>query len=90
MTSSVDSWTPTSDTTTTHTIEKMVVEGPDVWALYTVEGTHRGPLRGVEPSGRMVRYPIVAMYQVADEHITEADFVSDDLRMMRQLGAVAT
>jgi steroid delta-isomerase-like uncharacterized protein len=71
-----------------HTIEKLVIDGPDVWALYTMAGTHRGPLRGVEPTGRKVRYPIVAMYQVDGEQITEADFVSDDLRMMRQLGAI--
>jgi predicted ester cyclase len=42
----------------------------------------------MEPTGKQVRYPIVAMYRVARGLITEADFVSDDLRMMRQLGAL--
>ncbi|MHB8188592.1 MAG: ester cyclase [Dermatophilaceae bacterium] len=69
-----------------HTIEKLVTDGDNIWALYTMTGTHRGPLRGVEPTGRQVRYPIVAMYQVAGDLITEADFVSDDLLMLRQLG----
>ena len=71
-----------------HTIEKLVTDGDNVWALYTMTGTHRGPFRGVEPTGRQVRYPIVAMYRVVGELITEADFVSDDLRMMCQLGAL--
>jgi len=61
-----------------------------IWALHTMTGTHRGPLRGVQPTGRQVRYPIVAMYRVANGLITEAGFVSDDLRMMRQIGGVST
>lgn len=56
--------------------------------LYTMTGVHRGPLRGLEPTGKQVRYPIVATYRVDDGRIMEADFVSDDLRMMRQLGAL--
>ena len=69
-----------------HTIEKLVTDGDSIWALYTMTGTPLGPLRGVQPTGKQVRYPIVAMYRVADGLITEADFVSDDLRMMRQVG----
>jgi predicted ester cyclase len=57
-----------------------------VWALYTMTGTHLGPLRGIQPTGRTVRYSIVAMYRIADVLIVEADFVSEVLRMMRQLG----
>jgi len=62
----------------------------NIWALYTMTGTHLGPLRGVQPTGRQVRYPIVAMYRVAAGLIVETDFVSDDLRMMRQIGGVPT
>ncbi|QDZ13704.1 ester cyclase [Humibacter ginsenosidimutans] len=69
-----------------HTIEKVVVDDDELWALYTVAGTHLGSLRGMEPTGRQVRYAIVGMYTVHDQLITRADFVSDDLRMMRQLG----
>jgi len=71
-----------------HTIERLVTDGSNIWARYTMTGAHLGPLRGMEPTGRQVHYPIVAMYRVADDLITEADFVSDDLRMMRQLGAI--
>ena len=69
-----------------HHIEKLVTDGENVWALYTMTGTHRGPLRGMQPTGRTVRYSIVAMYRIADGLIVEADFVSEELRMMRQLG----
>ncbi|MEJ3653256.1 ester cyclase [Actinomycetes bacterium KLBMP 9759] len=72
-----------------HHIDRIVCNGDDVWALYTVTGTHSGPLRGVQPTGKRVEYSIVAMYQVVDGLITRADFVADDLRMLRQLGAVA-
>jgi predicted ester cyclase len=57
-----------------------------VWVLYTVTGTHLGPIRGVQPTGKRVGYSIVAMHQIAEA--TRADLVSDDLRMMRQLGAL--
>jgi predicted ester cyclase len=71
-----------------HHIEKLVTDGENVWALYTMTGTHRGPLRGMQLTGRSVCYSIVAMYPVVDGLIAEADFVSEDLRMMRQLGQV--
>jgi len=60
-----------------HTIAKLPTDDDNIWARYTMTGTHRGPLRGVEPTGRRVRYPIVAMYRVSDGLITDADFVSD-------------
>jgi len=69
-----------------HIIDKLVTDGDNIWALYTVTGTHRGALRGIKPTGKQVRYPIVAMYRVVNGLITEADFISDDLRMMRQIG----
>lgn len=71
-----------------HDIQDIMAEDDRVWALYTVTGTHRGPLRGMEPTGKSVSYPIVGMYRVRDNKIVKADFVSDDLRMMRQLGYV--
>jgi steroid delta-isomerase-like uncharacterized protein len=71
-----------------HTIEKLVTEDDNIWALYTVTGTHLGPLRGMEPTGKQVHYSIVSMYRVASGLIAAADFLSDDLRMMRQLGAL--
>lgn len=67
-------------------MERVVADGDNLWALYTVTGTHRGRLRGMDPTGKRVRYPIVGMYRVRDALITRADFVSDDLRMMRDLG----
>lgn len=72
-----------------HIIEKLVTDGHNVWVLYTITGTHRGPLRGMAPTERSVRYSLVAMYRIEDERILEADFISDDLTMMRRLGAVA-
>lgn len=71
-----------------HHIEKLVTDGENIWVLYTMTGTHRGPLRGMQPTGKQVCYPIVAMYRIRDGLIQEADFLSDDLRMMRQIGAL--
>lgn len=38
-----------------HTIVNVVSDHDNIWALYTVTGTHRGPLRGVAPTGQKVR-----------------------------------
>jgi predicted ester cyclase len=71
-----------------HAIDKLVTDGDNIWAVYTKTGAFRGLLPGVQPTGRQVRYPILAMYQVAGDLITKADFVSDDLLMLRQLGVL--
>ena len=51
-------------------------------------GAYLGPICGGQPTGKRVQYPIGAMYRLAGSFITAADFVSDDLRIMRQLGAL--
>lgn len=70
-----------------HHIEHIIADSDKVWALYNVTGTHQGPIRGMAPTGRQGRYSIVGMYRITNGLISEADFVADNLQMMRQLGA---
>jgi steroid delta-isomerase-like uncharacterized protein len=71
-----------------HQFADIVAEGGNVWVHYKVTGTHEGVMRGVAPSHQKVSYSIVAMYKVADGKITQADFVADDLTMLRQIGGL--
>jgi C-1 hydroxylase len=71
-----------------HVIEDMVAEGEKVWVNYTIQGTHEGLLRNVPATHKQVSYSLIAMYRVAGGKIVEADFQSDDLSLLRQLGAL--
>lgn len=71
-----------------HSFEGMVAEDENVWVHYKVTGTHQGVMRGIAPSHKKVSYSIVSMYKVIDGKITEADFVADDLTMLRQIGGI--
>jgi|SRR5581483_3451517 len=70
-----------------HMIEEMVAEGEKVWVSYTIRGTHEGLLRNVPATHKLVSYSLIAMYRVANGKIVEADFLSDDVSLLRQLGA---
>lgn len=71
-----------------HTFEDMVAEGEKVWVNYTIRGTHEGPLRGVPATHKQICYNLIGMYRVVDGKIVEADFLSDDISLLRQLGAL--
>jgi predicted ester cyclase len=71
-----------------HTIEGMVAEGEQVWVRYTISGTHEGLLRNVPATHKSISYELIGMYRVANNRLVEADFLSDDLNLLRQLGTL--
>lgn len=71
-----------------HTIEEMVAEDERVWAKYIIRGTHEGLFRGVPATHKQLSWSLIAMYRVTNGRIVEADFQSDDLSLLRQLGAL--
>ena len=66
----------------------MVAEEEKVWVSYTIRGTHERLLRNVPATHKQISYSLIAMYRVANGKIVEADFLSDDLSLLRQLGAL--
>lgn len=68
-----------------HHIEAMVAEGDSVWVNYTITGTHMDNFRNIPATHKSVRYSLIAMYRISDGKITDADFLSDDLNLMKQL-----
>lgn len=71
-----------------HTIEGMVAEDEKVWVNYTIRGTHEGLFRNVPATHKQISWSLIGMYRVADGMIVEADFQSDDLSLLRQLGVL--
>jgi steroid delta-isomerase-like uncharacterized protein len=55
---------------------------------YTMTATHRGEMLGIPPTGESVEITGVAIYHIEDGALAEAWYVSDFLRMLRQVGAV--
>jgi hypothetical protein len=54
------------------TVERLVAERNSVAALLRVEGTHRGPWKGIPPSGRRVDDPEAAFWIPREEQVVTA------------------
>jgi steroid delta-isomerase-like uncharacterized protein len=53
------------------TVEEMLADGDRVILRGSFKGTHEGPFFNVPPTGRVVRYPILAIYRIEDGKIAE-------------------
>jgi predicted ester cyclase len=65
----------------------MVVEGEKVWVRFTIRGTHQGLLRNIPATHKQITYSQIAMYRVANGRIVEVYTLTDDISLLRQLGA---
>jgi steroid delta-isomerase-like uncharacterized protein len=70
------------------TVHETAAEGDTVCVRWTAEGTHRGPLMGVEPSGARARWTGISWLHFADGRVAEDWVENDVVGMMQQLGAV--
>jgi steroid delta-isomerase-like uncharacterized protein len=72
------------------TIDDIFSAGDRVVARWTAQGTHRGPLRGIPPSGSQVTWLGIAVYTLSEGKIAEVWGLNDALGIMRQIGAIPT
>ena len=70
-------------------IEDQVAEGDKVVTRFTSVGAHRGPLMGVEPTNKQVRWSGIAIDRVVGGKIVEEWVSWDMMGMLQQLGAVS-
>jgi len=70
------------------TIDEMFGSGNKVAARWTAQGTHKGPLRGIPPSGNRVTWVGIAFYSLLNGRITEVWGLNDALGIMQQIGAI--
>jgi steroid delta-isomerase-like uncharacterized protein len=70
------------------TIDELFVAGDKVAARWTAQGTHKGPLRGIPPSGNQVTWVGMAFYSLSDGKIAEVWGLNDALGIMQQIGAI--
>ena len=70
------------------TIEELVAEGDKVAVRRFYEGTHRGELLGVPPTGNHVRIGGISIFRLAEGKIAEQWEQLDRLALMQQLGVL--
>jgi steroid delta-isomerase-like uncharacterized protein len=70
------------------TIEEMVAEGDKVGVRRSYEGTHRGELLGIPPTGKQVRIGGISIFRLAGGKIAEHWEQLDRLALMQQLGVI--
>jgi steroid delta-isomerase-like uncharacterized protein len=69
------------------TIEDAIVEGDKVVLRWSSQGTHRGDLQGLAPTGRTGGTTGISIDRFEDGKIVESWVNWDTLGLMRQLGA---
>lgn len=68
-------------------IEDQIAEGNNVATRVTFRGTHQGEYMGIPATGKQVAYTGIAIDRIISGKVVEMWHESDDLGMLRQLGA---
>lgn len=71
------------------TIHDMVLSADKVAVRSTMTGTHLGELFGFAPTGKKIQVAQMQIERIVNGKIIEHWRQSDDLSLMRQLGAIA-
>lgn len=70
------------------TIEDLVAEGDRVAVRRTYEGTHKGELLGIPPTGKHLQIGGISIFRLVDGKIAEQWEQLDQLSLMQQLGVL--
>jgi len=70
------------------TLDDVIAEEDKVVARTTGRGTHKGPCMGVAPTGKTVTITWIVIYRIVDGKLAEHWINSDDVGLLRQLGAI--
>ena len=67
-------------------IEEIIAEGDRVGMFWRLNGTHKGNLFGIAPTGRKFDVWEIGVFRLKDGRITEGWFMADEVGLLRQLG----
>src|SRR5215217_7997139 len=70
------------------TIEELIAERDKVVVHWRAQATHQGEYMGIPPTGNRVNFRGISIYRIEGGQIAESWGVSDDLGLMRQIGAI--
>jgi predicted ester cyclase len=69
-------------------IDDMVCEDDKVVTLFTVRGTHEGPVMGIPATGKKVAMKGISVKRLAGGKVVEEWWLGDMLGLMQQLGTI--
>lgn len=69
-------------------ITLLIDGGEYIVAELLIEGTHAGPMNGIEPTGKALAFRDVTILKLRDGKIVEQRGLSDYLTMFQQLGVI--
>jgi steroid delta-isomerase-like uncharacterized protein len=72
----------------TYTIKDMVAEGDRVVVRFTANGTHRGEMAGIPPTGKQISVTGMDLFRLAGGKVAEFWLSWDQLGLMQQLGGI--
>ena len=72
------------------TIDQQIAEGDTVVTRWTAQGTHKGELAGIPPTGKVTTVSGVSVDQVVDGKIISYWGISDKFGLLQQLGVIPT
>jgi steroid delta-isomerase-like uncharacterized protein len=72
----------------TATMDDLIIAGDRVTGRFTYRGTHRGPLMGIEPTGRPIEMRSIDIWRVADGMFAEHWDELNLLELFQQLGVI--
>jgi steroid delta-isomerase-like uncharacterized protein len=70
-------------------VKKLVAEGDSVAFAYTLTGTHQGDFNGHKPTGKAIKVRGMQIGRFVDGKMVERWGSSDELGILKQIGAIA-
>jgi len=70
------------------TLDDTITEGDKMVVRWTSNGTHKGELRGIQPTGKAIRVTGTTTCRFSGDKIADQWVVWDALGLMQQLGVV--
>ncbi len=70
------------------TVLDIFAEGDRVASRMEIEGTHKGPLMGIPPTDKHVKWTLISLHRIADGKIAEHWTESNTMGLMQQLGVI--
>jgi len=67
-------------------VTNTVVQGCQVASVWQAEGTHRGPIMNIPPTGRKVQVRGVSIIEVKDGLVVRGQYIWDLAGMLRHMG----
>ena len=71
-----------------NSVVELIGEGSTVVVQYQIRGTHQGNLYGIPATGKSIDIEAVGFFELADGKIKDGWFMSDEVRLLNQLGTI--